>query len=208
MAELTEAQKVDELIESAAPIMKRREQRIAAGPDSPWPDFDKTYTQQKLSFFGKLEFVRLISKAVDAAISNHDGSTGIRIADLIGVNSFEDIQRADVFIQAIVRLTAHAPDLIKDIYLISLNVPGHERPIVASIFDEAHDEETGQGGLSDDDGFAIMETFIAQNARVMRDFYQEKVMAIVTMVQEALAPPLDPTPVRSKRSKPSARATR
>lgn len=202
----TEAEKVDELIDAVAPPVKKREQRIAGGPGSPFEGFDKTYTQQKLSFFGKLEFVRLSSRAISKAMTASDGEEAVNLTDLIGVQSAQDITSADVFIRAIARLAEFAPEIVKDIYMISLNVPAHEREIVAAILDEPFDDETQTGGLSDDDGFAIMETFVAQNARVMRDFFREKLPQIAEQVRKAVEP--DPTPAPSKPSKRSARSTR
>lgn len=202
----TEADKVDDLL-AAAKVTSKRPQLIKAGPDSPFAGFEKTYTQQRLSFFGKLEFVRLVSKALDAAVSKSGDREGIKLTDLMGVDSMNELATADIFITAMLRLGEHSKTMLKDIYMISLNVPEHERIVVANILDEPYDEETGSGGLSDEDGIAITETFVAQNVRVMLDFYREKVPVLIKQVQEAMTPPDDQTPAPSKRSKRSARST-
>lgn len=204
-AQQVEGEKVDALID-AVTVPKKREQTITAGPDSPYFGFTKTYTQQKLSFFGKLEFLRLASTALNKAMGSENGDTLDLAALTAGMNG--GATQAEMFIRAISRLAEFAPGIVKDIYLISLNVPkGSERDVVEAIFDEPYDEETNTGGLSDEDGFAILNTFVAQNGRVMRDFYLDEMPKVGKALQEAMSDPTS-TSAASKPSKPSARSTR
>lgn len=172
----SEQERVDELIETVQPSAAIRSQRIFVNdPTSPYNGFDKTYVQKPLSFFGKTEFVRIVGKAIDAALSGEDGTS---VTQLIGVGSLNDLSQADVFIKALARLAEYAPDLLKSAYMISLGVPRHERDVVSAILDMPQDDEAG-GGLSDDDGFAIMETFVAQNAKALSDFFTVRLRKIV-----------------------------
>lgn len=204
--EKSEEEKVDELIDAVAPPVKRREQRITASDGSPFEGFDRTYVQQKLSFFAKLEFIRLVSRAINRAMGKDESGDAIDLGALLGGVS-GDATQTELFIMAVTRLAEYAPEIIKDIYMISLNVPAHERPIVAAIFDEPYDEDAQTGGLSDEDGLAILETFVAQNGKVMRDFYLTEMPKLGSQIQEALADPKS-TPAPSKRSKRSAPSTR
>lgn len=179
----TEAEKVDDLIETVAPSAAVREQRIFVLDDtSPYNGFDRTYTQKPLSFFGKTEFVRLIGRAIDNALSGDDG---VSITQLVGVGNLNDLTTTDVFIKALARLAEYAPDLLKQSYMISLGVPRHERDVVSNILDMSNDPESG-GGLSDDDGFAIMETFVAQNAKTLADFFTVRLRKIVEQTTAAV----------------------
>lgn len=185
-----ETERLDDLIETVAPSAAHRDQRIIGPDDSSFNGFDRTYTQKPLSFFAKTEFIRVIGKAVDRALSSGDG---ISFSSLVGSNMLNGGTSTDVFIQAIAKLAEDAPDLLKEIYMISLGVPRHERVIVGEIFEMPHDDETGAGGLSDDDGFAIMETFVAQNAKTLTDFFAVRLRKIATQVQEAVASNSDQT---------------
>lgn len=182
----TEAEKVDELIETVAPVAALREQRILAPADSQFAGFDKTYVQKPLSFFGKTEFVRVVGKGVDTALG--EGGGGLSITSLFGnIGSISDLSSTDVFVKLIARLAENAPELLKDAYMISLGVPRHERMIVSEIFDMPHDPDTGAGGLSDDDGFAILDTFVAQNAKTLTDFFAVRLRKTVKDVQEIVS---------------------
>jgi hypothetical protein len=204
--EQTEEEKVDDLIEAVASPIKRREQIVRAGAESPYAGFERTYVQQKLSFFGKLEFIRLASRAINKAMGKGEDGEAVDLGALMNGFGGEGTQ-AEMFIMAVTRLAEFAPEIIKDIYMISLNVPAHERPVVAAIFDEPYDEDTETGGLSDEDGIEILKTFVEQNGRVMRDFFLTEMPKIGSQISEALSDPAS-TPAPSKPSKRSARNTR
>ena len=198
--EPTEGEKIDNLVETVSPEAAHRPQRIAGPKDTPFEGFDRTYVQKPLSFFGKTEFVRLISHAIDNAMKGEDG---LSITKLMGVTSMQELTSADIFVRALVRLAENTPDLLKDVYMISLNVPRHERDIVSQIFDMPA-EEDGTGGLSDEDGIAIMNTFVEQNAKALMGFFRDEMPKVVERTQKLLGAQ---TQASSKPSKRSARNT-
>ena len=191
---------VDALTEKAAP----REQRIAFKDETLQIDFDKTYIQKPLSFFGKLEFGKAVGGALKEVVGGDDG---VSVDDVFGLSgtSAQDMSNADFMLKAIMQLSVHVPDLLKDIFMLSLNIPAYDRPIVEVILDQPHDDETGFGGLSDEDGIAILNTFVAQNAKAIADFFRVQVPALVKSVQESIGSAQ--TPASSKPSKRSARTT-
>lgn len=186
----TEEERTDELLDAVAPPVRKRPQTIKASPDSPWAGFEKTYTQQKFSFFAKLEFVKIVAKAIQDTL---DANTGLNFSQVTGVRKAEDLKQQENIVKAFLSIAQYAPDLITDTYMLALNVPAHEREIVKTIFNDPWDEETETGGLSDDDGLAVLDLFFDQNAKVMRDFFFERVPAILRKAQTTIFPDPDPT---------------
>lgn len=200
----TSEEKTEELIDALTEKAAPREQRIAFKDDALQIDFDKTYVQQPLSFFGKLEFGKLVGGALKEVVGGEDG---VSVDDVFGLSgaTAQDMSNADFMLRAIMQLSVHVPDLLKDIFMLSLNVPKYEQPIIDVILDQPHDDKTGFGGLSDEDGIAILNTFVAQNAKAIADFFRVQVPALVKSVQESIGNAQ--TPASSKPSKRSARTT-
>lgn len=134
-----------------------------------------TFVQEPLSFFGKMEFFAVMGKAVENALS--DGST---ISDLLdvpdqrdGVIKANDLKDADVFVKAISKLVQYAPEFLGDLYCVILKVPRGEREYAKSRMEEE---------LTDEQGFAVLNTFIDQNWEVMVDFFNGKILPLVNKV--------------------------
>lgn len=138
-----------------------------------------TFVQKPLSFFQKLEVFSVLGAALDKAMS---GPNGLTLSDLfdkpaeVGDQVSErNYREADTFIKAITKLVQYVPDLIADLYLIVLAVPRGSREYVKEIMESPESE----GGLSDEQGFQIIETFIDQNWDVMMDFFTERITPLV-----------------------------
>lgn len=200
-----EGAKIDALLEGIQPSVQQREQRIAGPPGTIYDGFDATYVQRKLSFFGKLDFVRVVSKAVNDALQE---DSSITLKQLAGLGSMEELNlsTADIYLRMMVGVASHVPQLFKDIYMIALAVPAHDRNVVSQIM-ELPAEDDGTGGLSDDDGMAILTTFIDQNSKVMADFFREQGPKLVKQISEAIGASA-PTPESSKPSSRTRRSTR
>lgn len=195
--------KTDELIEAVAEVAPHRDQRVHYTEGD--FEFDKTYTQRPLSFFGKLEFTKITARGIKKL-----ADAGSSIGDITGANvtSVEDLREQnsiDVLVNMLTSLAMEAPDLLMEIYMISLNIPSYERQLVAEIWEKPVSEDGG-GGLTDEDGLAIMNTFIDQNGKVLADFFRLELPKVVKNAQEAMG--LGQTPESSKPSKRSARSTR
>lgn len=156
-----------------------------------------TYTQQPLSFFGKMELFSVLGGAVEKALSE-DG--GINLSSLLEVPqrsgatlSASDFNDATVFVRGIAKLVQFAPDLLKDVYCISLRVPRQERPYVKELMEEQ---------LSDEQGVQLLDSFVDQNWDVMRSFFFEQIQPLVEKITKKVQ---DSAP--SKPSKPTRQRT-
>jgi hypothetical protein len=142
----------------------------------------KTYVQKPLSFFGKMEIFSVLGGALDKAMSGDDGLSLNELlngpGELGGSVTAENFRDADTFVKAIGKLLQYAPDLFLDLYVVILAVPRGEREVVKEQM--RHNEE--DGGLSDDDGFGILETFIDQNWDVMADFFGARIQPLIEKV--------------------------
>lgn len=161
----------------------------------------RSYTQKPLSFFGKLQFFEVLGRAIEQAMTGDDalslntlfaGPSVTRQAD--GGITVTDVEDADTFVRGIAKVAMYAPDMLADLYCIFLNVPVGERAWAKATM-ALSDED---GGLSDDDGIAILETFFAQNAGTMRDFFVERLMPLLGKLREKFDAPEKASSTRSK----------
>lgn len=161
-----------------------------------------TLVQKPLSFFGKLEFFSIMGKAVEQAIDD-----GLSVGDLFDAPNQEDglplsadsFKEADVFVKAIAQVVQHTPELLGDLYCVLLGVPRGQREYVKNVMERHQDD----GGLSDEQGIAIVETFVDQNWDVMVDFFSLKLSPLVAKVSKKLQ-----GSESSKPSKPTRQRTR
>lgn len=155
------------------PSMIVREQHVFAPEGSPYHGFDRTYKQRKLSSMPRLQFTKIMTKAFKEALSD-----GASIGDVIrdGMAAMNGTT-ADSFVKGMLSIAMQSPDLVFDIYMLSLYVPQGEREIVREIWNLPA-EEDGSGGISDEDERELLSTFVRQNAEAMSDFYRETLPAI------------------------------
>ena len=108
----------------------------------------------------------------------------------------QDAADAELFAQMLLKLVSQAPEMLRDLYVIALGVPRGRREYVKTLL-ELNEED---GGLSDEQGVKIIETFVDQNGEVLMRFFEERISPLVEKFRRVLAP-------ASASSKPS-RATR
>lgn len=171
-------EKLGEQVDALEPMAKipPRVQHLRYG------DVQRDYVQKPLAFFGKMRFLQVMGEALDRAMSGEDGLTfaallgggpeGDRVLSPDGTVRFEAIKDVDVFIRAVAKLTAYAPELLQDVYVIALGVPRSEELWAKAAMDQHEDD----GGLSDEDGIAILETFVGQNGEVLRSFFVDRIL--------------------------------
>jgi hypothetical protein len=192
----TQEEKVDE-IEVIEPSYSIKHRTIGG------EEHIQVYAQKPLSFFGKMELFSLLGSAVDKALKDGDVSVSDlfdrpQVRDLSSISANE-VKEADLFVKAVAKLVEFAPDFLKDLYCVILAIPKGEREYAKMLMEAPEDE----GGLSDDEGIDILNTFIDQNWEAMVDFFGKKIMPLAQKVSSKAQ-----DTASSKPSKVSARRTR
>lgn len=174
--------------------------------DADGVEWDLRYVQSELSFFEKQDFTTLIGRYFDRFA---EGEFGIGIKDI-----FSDDLRTKIaiptevtpeaaekmvdentgLIKAIIKVVNELPDLQMKIILIALGVPPKERKAVA----ESLRGPVWKGGLTDDQGFDILKTFISQNAVAIRDFFLKRARDLVDHFQNEVFPQEEAEPEDQK----------
>ena len=164
--ETTEASEVDELIETLAPSEVYYE--IGEG------DTKVVLVQKPLTFFGKIEFFSVVGKAVQDILSE-----GGSLSELLETPDYDpsvplasNASDADVFVKALSKIVANGPELLKDLYLVILNVPKGQRDHYALLLEE----------LTDEQGVQIIDTFVDQNWEVMVSFFKERMLPLFSKI--------------------------
>lgn len=167
----------EEILDSIVPNAEPRAWKI--GPEG----MERTYIQKPLAFIAKMQWFSLVGGVLDKALS---GENAMSLNGLFsapgrpGQLRAEDFRDADTFVQAIGKLLAVAPDFLVDSYVIWLNVPDYDREIVRQMMVLPADE----GGLSDEQGLEIIETFLDQNYDQLASFFGERLGALQARVQK------------------------
>jgi hypothetical protein len=164
----------------------------------------ETFTQRPLGFFGKMEWYALVSAAVDEVLQSEGGDeVGVLIAQIFGPGidvALNDPQGMTGLISGFSKLTMAVPDFLADSFCIWLGIPREKRTWAKWAMEQPPDE----GGLSDEMGEEIIETFIDQNAEAMRAFFAKGGPKVLKRLQSRLG--FDPKP-SSKPSRSSRRNT-
>jgi hypothetical protein len=132
-------------------------------------DYAQAWVQKPLSFFNKMDFFACVGKALDNALKS-GLSVDVLIEAADGVD-IDDDMKADAFAQAIVKLVQEAPEVLPELFCIVLGVPRSKREATKVIMELPEDE----GGISDEQGFEIIDTFVEQNGALMRDFFRDRI---------------------------------
>jgi hypothetical protein len=137
------------------------------------------YVQRPLSYFAKLEFLKLFGTTMSDLMSGPEGLSIARIIDMMGGGTQvgkalasaaldeQDRDDAETIVTGLTRLAMEAPELMLDAYCIFLAVPLSDRPWFREVITRPAD----LGGMSDDMGIEILEIFVDQNVDVVRDFF-------------------------------------
>jgi len=161
---------ITETLASISPVVETRE--ILLGPSG----LQRTYRQRPLSYMGKLELVGLLGRMMVKA--RQEGVSFDDVFDVIE-NTGETSSDVDRVLGVAGHLLTYAPELIRELYALALGVPRDERQLFFDLLDLHPDE----GGLSDDEGFAVLETFVAQNMDVLKTFFVERIQPMIERVR-------------------------
>lgn len=139
-------------------------------------DNELTLVQKPLTFFGKIEFFSVVGKAVQRILV--DGGS---LSELLDTPEFDasvplasNVTDADIFVKALSRIVESAPELLKDLYLVILNIPKGQREYYALRLEE----------LTDEQGMQILDTFVDQNWEVMTSFFTEKMLPLYNKISK------------------------
>jgi hypothetical protein len=144
-----------------------------------WKIGDTEYVQRPLSYLAKMEFFSLLAMTIDKAMQGDNALTISGMLSQVGFTregrlTLDDLRDADVFVNGISKLLIFSPDFLADSYCIWLAIPHGDRPWAKTMLGRPEDE----GGLSDDQGFQIIETFLDQNADALESFFVERIPRI------------------------------
>lgn len=193
-------------LEEIAPTTAIRKQVVGKGKEA------VVYEQGELSFIGKARLSTILGRAIRRAMESGGGPA---LASLFGSSeeeitqavkegqnpiSKEDLDKAALFMEAMGVLMEYVPDILLDIYVVALDVPDGEQAWAKEQMSKRHSE----GGLSDADGIAILNTFIDQNWEALKSFFEEQILPLIQRFGAGAASP-QPRPSRATRRRtPSA----
>ena len=187
---IVENEDVAEVLEPEAQI-----RTVTVGKDP----YALTYLQRPVSFFQKVELFALLGGALDKAMSGPDGLT---VGDLfdgpagLGTElNTQNLKDADMFVRSLAKLVQYSPDLLLDLYVVILGVPRNERAMVKDMMDQ----NEAEGGLSDEDGFGILNTFVDQNWDVLADFFGSRIKPLISKVSNKLQESAPSKPLKNTR---------
>lgn len=140
-------------------------------------DEERTFEQKPLTFFGKIELFSVLADTIEKALSE-GASLGELLDELPAASNMNANQLAetDVLVRALAKIIKYSPDLLKDIYCISLGVKRNERDEVKELMETMDDEA----------GVAVLNHFIEQNWDAMMDFFSKQVGPILATVSGKL----------------------
>lgn len=153
------------------------------GPDAHGVHTVRDYVQEELSFFAKQDLGILINSYLkrfangDLGISVKDLFSGdlrqkMKIPDEIDPEVVEKTLQENVEIfKTVTTLIEQIPGIQHQIFVLALGVPPEEQKWAIRVMRGP----VARGGLNDDQGFLILKTFLTQNARAIRDFFEEGV---------------------------------
>ncbi len=149
-------------------------------------DYDgkqKAFIQRPLSFMAKIEFFALIGDTVEQAMEadanlSLEAAMGGFTGGALGTAGGSD--DANSMTRLIAKLVRYSPAFLNECFLIWLHVPIDDRQWAMEAMRQAQDE----GGLKDEEGFEILETFIDQNAEALENFFAERFGSLAKRAQK------------------------
>lgn len=160
------------VIEGDIQMIQRNEERTI--------HFRKEYTQKPLSYLSMIQFTGLLGRKIDEAMQGDEGLSLASISEMADVAkmaqtgtislSTSDFASVDAFIRGFAKLVSYIPDILDEAQCIWLRVPIKDRMIVREIWGKPVDE----GGLSPDDGEAMMDLFLRQNYEELEAFFVKR----------------------------------
>jgi hypothetical protein len=195
----TEGQSPTEILE---PSVAERVQVI--GKNDGERDYTFTFVQRPLSFFGKLDFFSVLGKAIDTAMGGDDPLSLAELFEELPDDpeqfQLQNLKDQNTFVRGIAKVVAYAPEILGELYCVALAVPKGKRKVIISVMELPAEE----GGLSDEDGMAILDTFVEQNWQVLLDFFKGPAKELATKIGKQMgAGPKSASSKRSKSSRPT-----
>lgn len=134
------------------------------------PGLDEVFVQSPLTFFEKNEFFALVSRVIDYSMQ---GGRGINdLLQLLGTDdatfqkvrdgelSWDMLGAAEGALGTLTRLFSAAPGFMEELYFLILSVePARQDEIRPAL-----------RKIDDDTGFGILDAFVDQNTRTIKDF--------------------------------------
>jgi hypothetical protein len=161
---------LDEQIEVFEPTPKAVD-RVLTHPET---NETKTFVQKEMGFMVKLKFFRLLSGTLRLASDTQGANPAEFLQEAFGEVIGEDggiqpsVDSTGAFLTGIMRLVELAPDFLEDAYLLILGVKPEDQPWALQAMDS----------LDDDEGIDILETFVAQNGKAIRRFFDKHLRRI------------------------------
>lgn len=152
------------------------------------------YVQSPLGYMARMRFFALVSGTVAKAMKE-GGGISLSGADFLTAGDSgslrdraeqlrsEDFSDAGSFMALALQLMSEAPDFLIDCYAIWLDVPTIERNWFKRVLNQSYDPERNRWGITDDQGFEMVEVFIDQNYKDIREFFSGKLPALAKRVQ-------------------------
>ena len=160
-----------ETLESLEPEVTEKLIVLGEGVD------ELNFVQKPLSFFGKIEFFSVVGKSVEKVLA--DGGSLTDILDAPSYDSSQPLSNsmsdADVFVKALSKIIANAPEILSDLYCVILAVPRGQREYVKMRLESE---------LTDQQGMEILETFVDQNWEVMANFFKERILPLYQKISQ------------------------
>jgi len=172
-----QAQEQEDVVDLLRPKAEPREWKLGKG------EYSRAFVQRPLSFIAKMQWFSLIGEVLDKAMSGDDRLSINNLFDAPSTGrggrlTVEDFRDADTFVQAVGKLLVHAPDFLTKSYCIWLSVPDYERDYVKQLMELPPEE----GGLTDEQGVQIIETFIDQNYEALDSFFRDKLAGLAARI--------------------------
>lgn len=144
--EKDELEALDEEIETLDPVALSIERKFT----NPENGEEVVFIQKEMGFLTKTKFSRLLAGTL--RLADEEGDKG-SILSTLGENTS--------WLPLIFQAIELAPDFLEEAFILALRVPPNDQ----MWFREALDE------ISDDEGFDIIDAFVAQNGKALRDFF-------------------------------------
>lgn len=190
----TEGEEVEDAFEALEPMADARTWIIGKPPkEGGKEDQYSEYIQKPLGYMPRQRFFGLVFKTVSESIKA-GGVLDLGMDDVFGGGAgsirqrfqqltAQDFTDAGSFVALAAQLAANTPDFLLDCYCIWLDVPAQERAWAKATMNQPYDPEREKWGLTEEQGFEMIEIFIDQNYEDIRAFFVERLPRLVTRIR-------------------------
>lgn len=161
--EKTELEELDEQV-SLLETVPLSVTRTLTNPDT---EEEHEFVQKELGFLTKIKFTRLLAGTLRLADEEEKDSI---------LDEFSDASEEGSYLTFILRAVELAPDFLEEAFILILKVSPEDQVWFSRALDEITDEE----------GIEIIDTFIAQNGKALRDFFDKHLKKLQARVKEEI----------------------